>query len=64
MIFLAPDISVHTNRETHVMVSAFHLQPDIPRVLTPAEPLKAPEGTNTSPLPMTSEQVSMLACYF
>lgn len=59
-----PDISVHMNWETRVMVSAFHLQPDVPWVLTPAEPLKALEDINTSPLPVTSEQGSMLACYF
>lgn len=29
------------------MVSAFHLQPDIPMVLIPAETLKALEQTNT-----------------
>ena len=64
MILLVPDISVHINWVTHVMVSAFNLQPDVPMVLTPAEPLKALEDTNISPLPVTSEQGSMLACYF
>lgn len=46
------------------MVSAIHQQPDIPGVLTPAEPLKVLEDTNTSPLPVASKKGSMLVSNF
>ncbi|KAK4815006.1 hypothetical protein QYF61_010170 [Mycteria americana] len=46
-----------SGKASMILVDTSHL-PDIPRVLTPVEPLKALEDTNTSPLPVTSEQLS------
>lgn len=46
------------------MVSACHLQTDAPRVLTRAESLEVLEDANSSPLPVTSKQGSVLARCF